>query len=143
MYGKARSHRSIFGMNWSSAKAPLAVKLTLLFLIFLPWFINLTAQPVLGQTYRVIYDFTNGADGWFPATGLTIDAAGNLYGTTALGGLYGNGAVFKLTHFGSRWVFTLPYGFPDGYDGASPNGRVAIAQNGSLYGTAYLGGISG
>jgi uncharacterized repeat protein (TIGR03803 family) len=36
---------------------------------------------------------TDGANSW---SGLTLDSAGNLYGSTAAGGLYGGGTVFEL-----------------------------------------------
>ena len=36
-------------------------------------------------------------DGQYPYAGLTIDAAGNLYGTTSGGGAYGFGSVFEIT----------------------------------------------
>ena len=45
----------------------------------------------------VLHSFTGGTDGWAPFAGLIRDAAGNLYGTTASGGAYGEGVVFKLT----------------------------------------------
>ena len=45
-----------------------------------------TVPPSPTQTYRVIYNFTGGADGGTPTAGLVIDAAGNLYGTTGSGG---------------------------------------------------------
>jgi hypothetical protein len=41
-------------------------------------------QP--GATEKVIYSFTGGADGGVPVSDLTMDAAGNLYGTTEQGG---------------------------------------------------------
>ena len=44
------------------------------------------AQSVQAQTFQVIHTFTGGADGAEPQAGLTIDAAGNLYGTTFWGG---------------------------------------------------------
>jgi hypothetical protein len=47
------------------------------------------------QTFKVIYNFTGGPDGAYPYAGLTMDAAGNLYGT-ANGGGDGKGTVFKL-----------------------------------------------
>jgi hypothetical protein len=37
------------------------------------------AQP----KYKVLYDFKGGTDGAVPFDGVTIDQAGNLYGTTA------------------------------------------------------------
>jgi uncharacterized repeat protein (TIGR03803 family) len=46
--------------------------------------------------YSVLYRFTGAADGWLPTGGLTSDTAGNLYGTTMLGGS-GNGVVYKIT----------------------------------------------
>jgi uncharacterized repeat protein (TIGR03803 family) len=36
-------------------------------------------------------------DGILPSGYLVLDSSGNLYGTTALGGTYDNGAVFKIT----------------------------------------------
>jgi hypothetical protein len=39
------------------------------------------AMPLQAQTFQVIHNFTNGLDGGSPYAGLTIDAAGNLYGT--------------------------------------------------------------
>jgi len=47
-------------------------------------------------TWSVLYNFTGGADGGNPAGGLLMDSAGNLYGTTASGGVSGRGTVFKL-----------------------------------------------
>jgi uncharacterized repeat protein (TIGR03803 family) len=45
---------------------------------------------------KVLWSF-NGTDGSGPQSGLILDSAGNLYGTTPTGGLYGNGVVFKVT----------------------------------------------
>jgi len=38
--------------------------------------------PATAWTQQVLYNFSGGADGWDPFAPLTIDAAGNLYGTT-------------------------------------------------------------
>ena len=43
-----------------------------------------------------LYDFTGAADGECPSTGVTLDGAGNIYGTTAWGGS-GYGVVWELT----------------------------------------------
>lgn len=97
-----------------------------------------TAQA---QTFTVIHNFTRGADGGHPYAGLTIDAAGNLYGTTKEGGSTGYGTVFKVHHSRSSWILTALYNFfilNDG--GAFPLGRVALAADGTLYGTTSVGG---
>jgi uncharacterized repeat protein (TIGR03803 family) len=51
-------------------------------------------------TETVLYNFTGGADGGFPQAGLTLDSAGNLYGTTYYGGsgpvASGHGVVFMI-----------------------------------------------
>ncbi len=52
-------------------------------------------DPTGNQT--VLYRFTGGSDGSEPQAGVTRDASGNLYGTTAYGGTTGAGVVYKLT----------------------------------------------
>jgi uncharacterized repeat protein (TIGR03803 family) len=102
------------------------------------------ADPVLAQaqTYSVIYNFTGGADGGSPYTGLTIDSRGNLYGTTATGGM-GYGTVFELMRTGSGWISKPLYSFLGGEDGAEPLARVIFGPDGNLYGTTYEGGEGG
>ena len=105
------------------------------------------------QTFTVLHDFTGGMDGANPHTGLTMDSAGNLYGTTLAGGLQindcsemnGCGTVFKLSRQGSGFIFRPLYQFhghiPNG-DGAGPLGRVIFGPDGALYGTTAYGGTS-
>lgn len=88
-------------------------------------------------------NFTGGDDGALPYAGLTMDPAGNLYGTTENGGRAGFGTVFKLAHKGSGWVLNPLYSFQGGSDGRNPQARVTIAPNGTLYGTTSAGGVSG
>jgi uncharacterized repeat protein (TIGR03803 family) len=47
----------------------------------------------------VLYSFgsSSGTDGDSPYAGLIMDTAGNLYGTTRVGGAFGRGIVFKLS----------------------------------------------
>lgn len=45
----------------------------------------------------VLHSFTGGTDGSTPFGGVIRDSAGNLYGTTQLGGSSGFGTVFKIT----------------------------------------------
>ncbi|HEV2301192.1 MAG TPA: choice-of-anchor tandem repeat GloVer-containing protein [Stellaceae bacterium] len=51
---------------------------------------------VVAYTERVLYKFS-GCGGNCEPGGLVIDASGNLYGVTAVGGATGGGTVFKLT----------------------------------------------
>jgi uncharacterized repeat protein (TIGR03803 family) len=78
-------------------------------------------QPAQAQTFRVIYTFTGGQDGGMPQAGLTMDGAGNLYGTAENGGLqscaYGCGTVFKLKRLTSGWTCNPLYSFTGGSDG--------------------------
>jgi hypothetical protein len=60
------------------------------------------------QSYQVIHNFMDGADGDEPNYGLTIDASGNLYGTT-FSGDYGTGTVFMLSPGHPNWVLTPLY----------------------------------
>lgn len=45
----------------------------------------------------VLHSFAYSSDGALPQGDLVLDPAGNLYGTTSLGGPFDNGTVFKLT----------------------------------------------
>jgi len=96
-------------------------------------------QSAPAQTFTVLHDFTGGNDGAAPAAGLTMDAAGHLFGTTALGGL-GHGTVFELKRGGGGWLFAPIYTFQGGNDGSNPESRVIIGPNGSLYGVTVQGG---
>jgi uncharacterized repeat protein (TIGR03803 family) len=49
------------------------------------------------QTFSVLYSFTGAADGATPWAPLIQDGAGNLYGTTSVGGDSNFGVVFKVT----------------------------------------------
>ncbi len=56
----------------------------------------ITAGPAQGQTETIPYSFTGPPDGQWPEARLTFDGAGNLYGTTVVGGVWGGGTVFEL-----------------------------------------------
>ena len=102
-----------------------------------------------GWTETVLYTFTSGSDGREPYARLLFDAAGNLYGTTLLGGNVnsvcstGCGTVFKLTSASGGWTESVLYAFTGAADGASPYDGLAFDSAGNLYGTAYTAGAAG
>jgi uncharacterized repeat protein (TIGR03803 family) len=87
-----------------------------------------------------LYSFAGGtSDGEYPYGGLARDAVGNLYGTTASGGLFGLGTVWKLSTSGTE---TVMYNF-SGTDGANPAyGSLMLDKIGNLYGVTAYGGTS-
>jgi uncharacterized repeat protein (TIGR03803 family) len=89
----------------------------------------------------VLHSFTGGADGADPSSGLILDSAGNLYGTTASGGIgLGAGVVYELETTGQ---LTVLYSFRGGADGSGPSAGVIRDAAGNLYGTTDGGGIGG
>jgi uncharacterized repeat protein (TIGR03803 family) len=98
-----------------------------------------------GWTYKAIHEFniTNGED---PQSALIVDAAGNLYGTTLIGGAYQSGTAFELSPTGAAggWVETVLHSFNDStinVDGYNPYGTLTRDSSGNLYGTTYVGGF--
>ena len=75
-----------------------------------------------------------------PEALLVEDPAGNLYGTTYIGGKYGSGTVFKIDKAGT---LTILYDFMGGSDGCSPDPGVILDPVGDLYGVASGGGAGG
>jgi len=96
-----------------------------------------------GWTEQVLHSF-NGTDGAVPYAGLVFDAAGNLYGTTDVGGTDDAGTVFELTPAaGGGWTETVLYSFcaqPNCTDGGNPSASLILDAAGNLYGTTDYGG---
>jgi uncharacterized repeat protein (TIGR03803 family) len=90
---------------------------------------------------RVLHRFNSG-DGAYPDTVLIFDAAGNLYGTTSLGGADNYGLVFQLSQLATgQWVERVIHTFQNnGVDGYQANGGLTLDAAGHLYGTTGLGG---
>jgi uncharacterized repeat protein (TIGR03803 family) len=86
----------------------------------------------------VLHSFgAQSTDGYGPG-GLTLDSAGNLYGTTEFGGAYRSGTVFKVTPDGTEIVL---YSFGATLtDGLNPFAGVILDSAGNLYGTTADGG---
>jgi uncharacterized repeat protein (TIGR03803 family) len=85
----------------------------------------------------VLYSFTGGVDGGYPGTGVVLDSAGNLYGTTYLGGAADYGVVYKLDTGGQE---TVLHSFTGEADGSYPEAGVIVDSAGNLYGTTGIGG---
>src|ERR1700733_6549671 len=90
-------------------------------------------------------------DGKFVLTGVTLDAAGNLYGATTFGGgrqestcddFDGCGIVYKLSpNSDGTWRESILHAFHNGRDGSEPElDRLLVDSAGNVYGTTYLGG---
>jgi uncharacterized repeat protein (TIGR03803 family) len=96
-------------------------------------------------TIQTLHDFTGAnGDGSAPTTGLTVDAAGNLYGTTQSGGSNNSGIVYELVNSAGTYTEKVLYSFTNsGGDGGSPFGGVVMDANGNLYGATTTGGIYG
>jgi uncharacterized repeat protein (TIGR03803 family) len=113
-------------------------------------------RPSAGGAYLggVVIQLTPSAEGWTPSvmysfpigsspSYLTLDASGNVYGTTSGGGTYAGGTFFKLKKTASgAWGLQTLHNFGNGNDGAFPNG-VVFDSAGNLYGTTIFGGTSG
>lgn len=92
-------------------------------------------------TEKVLHSFQeNGKDGYTPTTPVTLDSAGNLYGTTDSGGASGAGIVFELVpSAGGAWTEKILHNF-NGKDGAGSITPVIFDSAGDLYGTTGSNG---
>jgi uncharacterized repeat protein (TIGR03803 family) len=96
-------------------------------------------------TESTLYSFTGGSDGGAPEAVLTLDAQGNLYGTTQVGGgSCSCGTVFELSPSGHGvWTETTLYAFAGGADGSNPRyTNLVFDAAGNLYGVTEFGGTA-
>lgn len=89
--------------------------------------------------FNLMYTFGQ-QDGYGPEASLTMDAAGNVYGTTVEGGAYGYGSVFELTPSNGGWTYTSLHDFTGGSDGSYIDSNLVMDADGNLYGVATNGG---
>lgn len=92
----------------------------------------------------VVYAFKGHDDGGTPYSGVIVDRAGNLYGTTSEGGGkncggYGCGTVYRISPDGRESIL---YAFQGGADGDAPGGELIEDEAGNFYGTTIVGGTS-
>jgi uncharacterized repeat protein (TIGR03803 family) len=85
----------------------------------------------------VLYSFTGGADGSQPEAPITIDSAGNLYGSTIYGGAHSLGAIFALSpKSDGSYTESVLHSFTGSSDGNNPRGNLTLDAAGNLYGVA-------
>ncbi len=101
-------------------------------------------------TEKTLHSFTGDPDGQSPGS-LSMDASGNLYGTTEFGGTAkspsfckaGCGTVFELSNTSGTYTYGVLFSFSiAGLYGINPAGSLVIDSSGNLYGTAPSGGHS-
>lgn len=105
-----------------------------------------------GWTESTVYAFSNNeSNGYAAFGGVTLDAAGNLYGTTQLGSATqavappkngGYGIVYKLSPSQGSWTEHTLHSFTGDPDGANPGSENLLLFKGGLYGTTTSGGAS-
>ena len=102
-----------------------------------------------GYTETVLHNFGLGEDGRTPLAGVVFDTAGNIYGTTDLGGTgslqtcHGScGTVYQLVPSNGGWTENVLVNF-DVSNGQHPYGNLIIDAANNLYGTTAMGGQNG
>jgi uncharacterized repeat protein (TIGR03803 family) len=97
-----------------------------------------------GTSFQLLHTFLGGVgDGSGPFSGLIVDGADNLYGTTSAGGPADLGTVFRMrtdgTGFQLLHTFTFASGSPFS-SGGTPLSALLLDGLGNLYGTTIFGG---
>jgi uncharacterized repeat protein (TIGR03803 family) len=82
----------------------------------------------------------NGANGASPYGGVTIDANGNLFGTTTYGGTNNSGTVWEIAKGSGTITALASFNWTNG---GYPSAGVTVDSNGDLFGTAEYGGTKG
>ncbi len=99
------------------------------------------ALPRGEPAFTDLYDF-HGADGANPIATLTLDDRnGAIFGTTEYGGGGHYGTVFEIEPSAGGYQERVLHSFAAGRDGILPQAPVLLAPDGSLFGTADIGGV--
>jgi uncharacterized repeat protein (TIGR03803 family) len=94
-----------------------------------------------GKGLTVLYSFAGGSDAGYPWYGVTVDAAGNVFGTTPSGGASGDGAVYALRRASGGYAESVVHSF-DGADGMKPYVTPFEDENGNVFASASAGGTN-
>jgi len=116
--------------SWTPTLAALALVCVLLLF---------AVRMAQAQSETVLYNFLGKPDGANPVTGVILDSAGNLYGTTDNGGTSGLGTVFKLAPDGKE---TILYSFAGQGEGENPYAGLVRGKKGYLYGATLYSSVS-
>lgn len=125
----ARTFQGLFAKDKELAMSQTTRRIALFFCFALS--LGVLSNMAQAQTYTVLFDL-----GFFPYGSLTLDQQGRIYGTLSNAGANGGGDVYRLQRVNGSWVLTTLYSF--GYQdlgGSNPQAGVAIARDGTLYGT--------
>ncbi len=91
------------------------------------------------QTVTFVADF-NGGNGWEPFGSVLQATDGNFYGTTASGGIYKSGNVFRMTPGGEIVSIYSFCSQTNCADGQYPQTAPILGSDGNLYGVTLAGG---
>jgi len=115
---------------------------------------NVYGTTVYGATYGTVYELTRSGNNWTetvlhtfgfnldgsgPSSGVVFDPVGNVYGTTAWGGINGHGTVYEMTPSSSGWNEQVLYNFGSSILN-TPVGSPTLDAVGNLYGSTAWGG---
>jgi uncharacterized repeat protein (TIGR03803 family) len=96
-------------------------------------------------TLSVLHQFQGApSDGGEPARPV-LGPDGALYGVTVFGGKFNQGTIYRVARTGSGWTEKVLHSFCQDRtgpcrDGAVPTGALAVAKDGTLFGTTLNGG---
>ncbi|SPF47737.1 exported hypothetical protein [Candidatus Sulfotelmatobacter kueseliae] len=93
-------------------------------------------------TFKTVYSFAGAPDGESPVAGLLAASDGNFYGTTASGGLYGYGTIFRISATGAYKKLFDFTGKSGAVPGSDPTTTLMQHPNGSFYGLTMEGGLN-
>jgi uncharacterized repeat protein (TIGR03803 family) len=100
-------------------------------------------------SFLALHQFAGGTtDGYGPLSPVTLDKAGNVYGTTYAGGTFDStasfsGTAYKVSPSGSAWTESLIWSFGGPGDGSYTYSWLVFDSVGNIYGTTAFGGAGG
>ena len=93
-----------------------------------------------GWTETDLVDFPSSCSpACIPEAAITVDSAGNIFGTAAATGSFG--VAYEVSPNGdATWALNILHNFEGGTDGSYPNSGAMLDISGKLYGTTREGG---